>query len=77
MGKDDRTQGEAGEEVSHKKTKKAAPSTGRPTKLNAEIQKAYCDQLRTGCHMNTAAAMVGVDEHTIWKWLQRGRVEKS
>ena len=48
---------------------------GRPTKLTASLQRAYCRQLQTGCTRETAAASIGVDVGTVCKWLQRGRSE--
>lgn len=59
-----------------KKKKKPAP-LGRPTKLSPEIQEAFCAQLATGAHIETAAAAVGVTPTCVFGWLKRGREEGS
>jgi hypothetical protein len=44
----------------------------RPTKLTPEIQKAICDDLRTGCYIETACIRAGIAKSTFYDWLKRG-----
>ena len=45
----------------------------RPTKLTPERQKAICDDLRTGCYVETACVRAGIDESTFYRWLEKAR----
>jgi hypothetical protein len=45
---------------------------GRKTKLTPELQQALCDALRGGCYVETACTLVGVDESTYYRWLEKG-----
>jgi hypothetical protein len=45
---------------------------GRPTKLTAEIQATICEVIQSGCYLETAAAFVGLDRGTIYRWLKKG-----
>lgn len=51
--------------------------TGRPTKLTPELQKAFCDQLASGCTYETAAEALEIHHSTISFWLSRGRQEQT
>jgi transposase len=46
---------------------------GRPTKLNAETQKRFIDGLRLGLTYKLAASYAGIEESTLYLWLQKGR----
>jgi hypothetical protein len=48
-------------------------AVGRPPKLTAEIQKAFCAQLVTGATYETAAAVIGVSSSAITHWMRKGR----
>ncbi len=50
---------------------------GRNAKLTPVIQKAYCRQLETGAHAETAANACGLDPSTVYLWLKRGQAEKE
>ena len=50
---------------------------GRPTKLTPETQKRFIDGLRLGLTYKLAASYAGVDERTIYQWIQRGRDGKE
>jgi hypothetical protein len=56
---------------------KGARRTGRPTKLTPEIQDAICNVIQSGCFLETAAIMVGLDKTTLFRWLKRGAKEGS
>jgi hypothetical protein len=50
---------------------------GRPTKLTPALQKNITDALMAGNYIETAAAYAGVSKVTLYKWLKKGRREKS
>lgn len=48
----------------------------RPTKLTPELQKTFCEHLKSGQFRRAAASLVGIDEQTISRWCQRGTGEE-
>ena len=48
---------------------------GRPTKLTPETQSRFITGLKLGLTYKLAASYAGVDEATIYRWMQRGRQE--
>lgn len=56
------------------KTKK---TTGRRSKLTAEIQEKIVTAIRAGNYANIAAQYAGIAESTFYRWLQRGSASKS
>ena len=51
-------------------------STGRPTKLTAEVQEQIVTAVQNGAYLETAAAYAGVSKQALFKWLKRGREQK-
>lgn len=49
----------------------------RQTKLTPEVQSLIVDAIRNGNYMETAAQAVGVDQATVWRWMQRGADEEQ
>ena len=54
-----------------------APETGRPSKLNSEVQDRIVAAIRAGNYPKTAADYAGITERTFYRWLQRGQDEDS
>ena len=50
---------------------------GRPTKLNPERAAKFCELLREGNYLDTAAYASGVHPSTIYNWLDAGAVAKK
>ena|SRR5438094_3852323 len=50
---------------------------GRPTKLNASVQKKIVDVLGLGYPLQTAADYVGLHPSTLYDWLKRGARAKK
>ena len=48
------------------------PRTGRPTRLTAEVSRAFCECIRAGCPERTAAALAGVSYDAAREWIRRG-----
>lgn len=49
--------------------------TGRPIELTPAMVKAFAKHRRLGLTIQTAAALIGVDQSTVWRWIERGRAE--
>src|SRR5262245_7887604 len=45
---------------------------GRPTKLDADVERALLRVLRAGGYLATAAHVAGVDPATLRRWMARG-----
>lgn len=56
---------------------KRKPSTGRPTRLNADLQERICEGVRLGLPYAMAAAAAGVPERTFYWWKQRGEEDEG
>jgi len=54
----------------------ASSKIGRPSKCTPARRKAILGHVRNGLPMKHAALMAGVDECTVYRWLQRGREQK-
>lgn len=58
--------------------KKKPPSNKKPrfgnypTKFSEEKARKVIQYLKTGCHVETAAAAVGVSRETLYYWMRRG-----
>lgn len=50
---------------------------GRRTKLSQEISDQICTALRAGNYQEIAARFAGVSESSYWRWLDRGRTERT
>ncbi|MFI6496660.1 hypothetical protein [Nonomuraea typhae] len=50
---------------------------GRPTKLTSELQERLCGYVRDGQYLATAAALAGVHESTVHRWMQQGEPEDA
>lgn len=46
---------------------------GRPTKLNARVQKKICAALSAGNTRTAASGAAGVDPDTFFQWMRRGK----
>lgn len=55
-----------------KKPKKRARAPGRPSKLDAKVQRAICKALEVGLYVETAAELSGIAVRTLYGWLDRG-----
>ena len=44
---------------------------GRPTKLNAEVQKTICDAIAAGVPIQVAAALAGVCNSQFYVWVKK------
>ena len=49
----------------------------RPTKLTPELKKQIIDYVRDGVSFHDACMALGIDESTLYKWKQRGKIDKS
>lgn len=49
-----------------------APQTGRPTKLTPALQARIVKLVREGNYPETAAASLGVNRATYYRWMERG-----
>jgi transposase len=47
------------------------------TKLSPELQALVVEALNSGNYIETAAAYAGIHEATIYRWLERGRIERA
>ena len=45
---------------------------GRPTKLNADVQKQIVDLVRAGNYPEVAAQAAGINPATYYRWMQKG-----
>ncbi len=45
---------------------------GRPTKLTPELQAHVAEVLEAGNFRRVAAAVVGIDEATLCRWMEKG-----
>lgn len=43
---------------------------GRPTKYTSEVADKIVEAVREGCNRRDAARVVGVDESTLYRWMQ-------
>lgn len=50
---------------------------GRPTKLNREVIDRLLLAVRNGSTLETAAALAGVDQSTLFRWIQRGKMGQA
>lgn len=50
---------------------------GRPSKLTPELQDALCKVIQSGCFLETAAVMCGINRVTLLRWMHRGAKEES
>lgn len=50
---------------------------GRPTKLTPELQKKICDEVCRGTSQETAALLAGIQERTLYYWIERGKAGKE
>ena len=55
-----------------RKTTKKAKSKGRPTKLNATVQKIIIEAIEVGAYYETACVLAGIDYTTLRNWMVRG-----
>lgn len=51
--------------------------TGRPIKLDDEIQNRIVTAIRAGNYIETAAAYAGINKSTLYSWLKRGERERQ
>lgn len=49
----------------------------RPTKFSEELAGKLVDALRAGHYMHVAAALVGIAESTLYRWIERGEEGES
>jgi len=49
----------------------------RPTKFTEELGQKLLDALRAGHYMHVAAALVGIAESTLYRWIERGEEGES
>jgi transposase-like protein len=47
--------------------------TTKPRKLNPATAKVIVTAVRAGAHRETAARLAGIDQSTLWRWLQQGK----
>ena len=47
------------------------------TKLTPELQALVVEALNSGNYIETAAAYAGIHEATMYRWLERGRIERT
>jgi transposase len=47
------------------------------TKLTPELQALVVEALNSGNYIETAAAYAGIHEATVYRWLERGRIERA
>lgn len=45
---------------------------GRPSKMTPDLQAQIIDALLDGAYLETAAAAVGIDDTTLYRWMKRG-----
>lgn len=57
--------------------KEEKKDTGRPIKLNAEVQADIVKAIKAGNYLETAAAYAGINKSTLHDWLRRGEREKQ
>ena len=50
---------------------------GRKTKLTPETQKAICDNLRTGLHVETSCILAGIGYTAFYEWLKKGEAGRQ
>lgn len=49
---------------------------GRRSKLNKQVQETICKVLRSGNYRTVAARLAGIDERTLYRWLEKGEEAK-
>lgn len=49
---------------------------GRPTKLTPAVQRAVCEQIERGLHLDDAAIMGGIGRTTFYTWMAKGDAQK-
>lgn len=57
--------------------KKAGRRNRTPDKLTPEVQKVVIDSIAAGVPQRQAADRAGIHEWTIWKWMKRGKEDKT
>ena len=50
---------------------------GRPSMLTQEVSDQICTALRAGNYQEIAARFAGISETSYWRWLDRGRKERT
>lgn len=52
---------------------KTPKKRGRKTKLDPEVTRAICEAIERGNTLKNAAALAGINEATLHRWMERGR----
>lgn len=50
---------------------------GRPGKLTPKVAERICLAVRNGSALATAAALAGVDQSTLFRWIRRGKMGQA